>query len=113
MKFDSDKAFAAQHIKQLIDESIIQLDTPVDSDQIQPASIDLRLGDVAYAFRFRSKAALASEILFAPFLGGTGETRRRYRPVGHREQQEGRRHGDMARVGGAESIPQARADVHL
>mgnify|MGYP000023504843 FL=1 len=51
MKFENDKAFASQHIKQLIDESIIQLDTPVDADQIQPASIDLRLGDVAYRVR--------------------------------------------------------------
>lgn len=51
MKFDSNKAFASQHIKQLIDESVIQLDTPVDVDQIQPASIDLRLGDLAYRVR--------------------------------------------------------------
>lgn len=51
MKFETDRAFAAQHIKQLIDDSIIQLESPVDDDQIQPASIDLRLGSEAYRVR--------------------------------------------------------------
>jgi len=44
-------ALASQHIKQLIDESVIKLETPVDVDQIQPASIDLRLGDTAFRVR--------------------------------------------------------------
>ncbi len=51
MKFDSQGALASQHIKQLIDDSVITLDSPVDDDQIQPASIDLRLGNVAYRVR--------------------------------------------------------------
>lgn len=51
MKFDTHGALASQHIKQLIDDSVITLDGPVDDDQIQPASIDLRLGNVAYRVR--------------------------------------------------------------
>lgn len=51
MKFEPNKAFASQHIKQLIEDSVIKLDSPVDADQIQPASIDLRLGDVAFRVR--------------------------------------------------------------
>jgi len=51
MKFDSEGALASQHIKQLIDDSVITLEGPVDDDQIQPASIDLRLGSVAYRVR--------------------------------------------------------------
>jgi len=51
MKFNKNGALASQHLKQLIDESIITLEQPVDSDQIQPASIDLRLGSVAYRVR--------------------------------------------------------------
>ena len=51
MKFGIHGALASQHIKQLIDDSVITLDSPVDSDQIQPASIDLRLGSVAYRVR--------------------------------------------------------------
>ena len=51
MKFEQAGALASQHIKQLIDESIITLDSPVDIDQVQPASIDLRLGSVAYRVR--------------------------------------------------------------
>ncbi len=51
MKFEHTGALASQHIKQLIDQSIITLEQPVDSDQIQPASIDLRLGSVAYRVR--------------------------------------------------------------
>ena len=45
-------ALASQHLKQLIEQSVIKLESPVDADQIQPASIDLRLG--ATAFRVRS-----------------------------------------------------------
>ncbi len=51
MKFEHAGALASQHIKGLIDESVIVLDSPVDEDQIQPASIDLRLGSVAYRVR--------------------------------------------------------------
>jgi len=51
MKFDQNGALASQHLKQLIDESVIKLEQDVDSDQIQPASIDLRLGSVAYRVR--------------------------------------------------------------
>lgn len=51
MKFDRQGALASQHIKQLIDDSVINLQSPLDDDQIQPASIDLRLGDTAYRVR--------------------------------------------------------------
>jgi len=51
MKFDKLGALASQNLKQLIDDSIITLESPVDSDQIQPASIDLRLGNIAYRVR--------------------------------------------------------------
>ncbi|MFT6407260.1 MAG: dCTP deaminase [Arenicella sp.] len=51
MKFEHNGALASQHLKQLVDKSVITLDSPVDSDQIQPASIDLRLGSIAYRVR--------------------------------------------------------------
>lgn len=51
MKFARQGALASQHLKQLIEDSAISLDTPADSDQVQPASIDLRLGNVAYRVR--------------------------------------------------------------
>jgi len=51
MKFDQSGALASQHIKQLLNESFIQVECPLQSDQIQPASIDLRLGSVAYRVR--------------------------------------------------------------
>jgi len=52
MKFDNSGALASQHIKALIAESAIYSDIAIDESQIQPASIDLRLG--AKAFRVRS-----------------------------------------------------------
>jgi len=51
MEFEQDGALASQHLKQLIDTSVITLEQPVDTDQIQPASIDLRLGSMAYRVR--------------------------------------------------------------
>lgn len=51
MPFDRNGALASQHLKQLVDDSIIELETPLDVDQIQPASIDLRLSDTAYRVR--------------------------------------------------------------
>lgn len=54
-------ALASQHLRALIDESVIIAADPVDESQIQPASIDLRLG--ATAFRVRSS-----------FLPGKGRT---------------------------------------
>jgi len=47
MFFDRTGALASQHLKQLIEDSVIELETPLDADQIQPASIDLRLSDTA------------------------------------------------------------------
>src|SRR2546428_661096 len=41
----------SQKIKELIDIGYITAKTPISSDQIQPASIDLRLGSVAYRVR--------------------------------------------------------------
>ena len=38
-------------LKALFDEGLIAAQTPLDRDQIQPASIDLRLGDKAYRMR--------------------------------------------------------------
>lgn len=49
--FDRAGALASQHLKQLIDEAVIELETPLDADQIQPASIDLRLSNTAYRVR--------------------------------------------------------------
>jgi len=40
----------SQRIRQLVGNDIL-LDTPADEDQIQPSSIDLRLGDVAWRVR--------------------------------------------------------------
>ena len=51
MSFNRNGALASQHLKQLIDDSIIELETPVDENQIQPASIDLRLSSTAYRVR--------------------------------------------------------------
>jgi len=44
-------ALASQHISQLINDKSITVDEPLDVDQIQPASIDLRLGQTAYRVR--------------------------------------------------------------
>ena len=41
----------SQTIHLLIDAGDIQSDTPIPDGQIQPASIDLRLGNVAYRVR--------------------------------------------------------------
>ena len=38
-------------IGQLLDDNVLVSDRPLDKDQIQPASIDLRLGEVAYRVR--------------------------------------------------------------
>lgn len=40
-----------QAIQSLIDAGIVAADTPVLAEQLQPASLDLRLGDVAYRVR--------------------------------------------------------------
>ncbi len=42
---------AQQHIEQLLTDGAIKIDAPLDADQIQPASLDLRLGTVAYRVR--------------------------------------------------------------
>jgi len=52
MQKHANGALASQHITQLVSDSVITTNEAVDSDQIQPASIDLRLG--AAAFRVRS-----------------------------------------------------------
>lgn len=44
-------ALASQQLKQLIEANVIDLSNEPDHDQIQPASLDLRLGDVAYRVR--------------------------------------------------------------
>jgi dCTP deaminase len=41
----------SQKIKELIDTGHLNADAPISNDQIQPASIDLRLGPVAYRVR--------------------------------------------------------------
>ncbi|MGD0569391.1 MAG: 2'-deoxycytidine 5'-triphosphate deaminase [Candidatus Sulfotelmatobacter sp.] len=49
---DRDKGILpSQSIQNLIDARHIVADRPVDSDQIQPASLDLRLGDIAHRVR--------------------------------------------------------------
>ncbi len=52
---------AQQHIEAMVDRRAIQIAAPLDGDQIQPASLDLRLGTVAYRVR-------------ASFLPGAGRT---------------------------------------
>lgn len=47
-----DGIFSSQLIKALFDADAISVDTPIDDDQIQPASLDMRLG--SKAFRVRS-----------------------------------------------------------
>ncbi len=44
-------ALASQHIYKLIEDQVLRLDEPLDKDQVQPASIDLRLGAIAYRVR--------------------------------------------------------------
>ncbi|HDR29353.1 2'-deoxycytidine 5'-triphosphate deaminase [Rhodovulum sp.] len=51
----------AQQIRALIEAGAIGLSAPLDDGQVQPASLDLRLGDVAYRMR-------------ASFLAGAGAT---------------------------------------
>ncbi|MBN2905445.1 MAG: 2'-deoxycytidine 5'-triphosphate deaminase [Rhodobacteraceae bacterium] len=51
----------AEHINQLVDSGAIGLDAPLAGGQVQPASLDLRLGSVAYRVR-------------ASFLTGAGRT---------------------------------------
>ena len=54
-------ALASQHIVQLIEDQVLSLSEPADKDQVQPASIDLRLGATAYRVR-------------SSFLPGAGRT---------------------------------------
>lgn len=51
MSFEFSGALASQHLNKLIDDSVIKLESKLDKDQVQPASIDLRLGDTAYRVR--------------------------------------------------------------
>ena len=51
MKFDRSGALASQHIEALLAEGSLITQEPLDKDQIQPASIDLRLGSHAYRVR--------------------------------------------------------------
>lgn len=44
-------ALASQHLQQLLDASVIKVDQPLAVGQLQPASLDLRLGEVAYRVR--------------------------------------------------------------
>src|SRR6185437_7663530 len=56
-----DGIFSARLIEKLAIEGMIATERPFDFDQVQPASLDLRLGTVAYRVR-------------ASFLPGPGET---------------------------------------
>jgi len=51
MKFDQSGALASQHLREMISDSVIISEEAVDDAQIQPASIDLRLGSKAYRVR--------------------------------------------------------------
>lgn len=44
-------ALASQHIEQLFADQVLESEDPLDADQIQPASVDLRLGSIAYRVR--------------------------------------------------------------
>ena len=48
MKFEQRGALASQQLQALVSDSVIRADSVVQADQIQPASIDLRLGATAY-----------------------------------------------------------------
>lgn len=61
LKDSQSGALASQHIEQLIEDSVIDTGRMLDQDQIQPASIDLRLGQTAYRVR-------------SSFLPGPGRT---------------------------------------
>ncbi|HUF43882.1 MAG TPA: 2'-deoxycytidine 5'-triphosphate deaminase [Aestuariivirgaceae bacterium] len=41
----------AHAIRRLIEETVISAHVPIEADQIQPASLDLRLGEWAYRVR--------------------------------------------------------------
>ncbi len=43
--------FSAQMIGQLLDEKSVHIERPLDDDQIQPASLDMRLGEKAFRVR--------------------------------------------------------------
>ena len=51
MDYKENGALASQHIEQLLETNVIQVSAPIAGDQIQPASIDLRLGSIAYRVR--------------------------------------------------------------
>ncbi|MFT5573424.1 MAG: dCTP deaminase [Cryomorphaceae bacterium] len=51
MHFNRAGALASQHLKKMVDDATIKVESPLDADQIQPASIDLRLGATAYRVR--------------------------------------------------------------
>ena len=44
-------ALGSQHIAQLFADGVLQSEDSLDTDQIQPASVDLRLGSTAYRVR--------------------------------------------------------------
>ena len=44
-------ALASQHLNELLENGAIQIQQPLFSDQLQPASLDLRLGEIAYRVR--------------------------------------------------------------
>ncbi len=44
-------ALASQHLSSLIEQGVLKLAEPADDNQVQPASIDLRLGSTAYRVR--------------------------------------------------------------
>ena len=46
-QFDQNGALASQQLKALIEQGVIEMENQPDADQIQPASLDLRLGEVA------------------------------------------------------------------
>lgn len=51
MQIKENGALASQQIKKLIETDVISLANDADEDQIQPASLDLRLGTTAYRVR--------------------------------------------------------------
>ena len=54
-------ALASQHLQELLSNNVIQAKEPLVKGQLQPASLDLRLGDIAYRVR-------------SSFLPGLGRT---------------------------------------
>lgn len=77
----------AQHLRRAIDEGQLAADVPIPAENVQPASLDLRLGERAYALRCSflpdSEATIEEklgDLVLNEFDIGTGSVLERNRP---------------------------------